>query len=276
MENCDLVILLFACYTDDKYRRQIETINRTWGKVCESYSIRVLYFLGEEKRDGFQDTETIKYVNLEGVKNDYESASYKQFLGLKYIYEKYNTKFIYCAGTDTYVNIPKMMAYLTTFSPKEELYIGGDGSERQVGNMNCYFHSGGAGFIITPPCLEKLYPLLPNLMENWTQLCHVHQTQGLIPACDVSISFYLQHLIPHLKIVTDNVQFSNSNHRGWPWKQNQVVDMKQLICCHFMNEHHCNEFTAILHENQYYVQTTEHSTGRLNDNRYDSEKGVSL
>jgi hypothetical protein len=254
MERCDLVILLFACYTDDKYRRQIETINRTWGKICESYSnIRVLYFLGEEKMIGFQDTDTIKYINLKGVQNDYESASYKQFLGLKYIYEKYTPQFIYCAGTDTYVNIPKMMTYLNQFSSKEELYIGGDGSQRQIGNMNCYFHSGGAGFIITQPCLEKLYPLLSNVMDNWKQMCSIHNLPSLIPACDVSISFYLQHLIPHLKIVTNDVYFSNSNFRGWPWRQNQVIDIKQLICCHFMNEQNFHDFTSILNEHRYFV-----------------------
>ena len=109
MENCDLIVLVYACYTVSKYKKQIEIMNSTWVKKCETYkNIKVLYFLGEEKIHGFNDTDCIKYINLFGVKNDYLSASYKQFLGMKYIYENYKTKFIICLGTDTYLNIPKL------------------------------------------------------------------------------------------------------------------------------------------------------------------------
>jgi hypothetical protein len=252
MESYDLVILMFGCYTEKKYKRQIEVINKTWGMACKLYSVKLLYFLGEEKRIGFRDTNTIKYINLKGVKNDYASASYKQFLGLHYVYEMYNAKFIFCAGTDTYINIPKMMAYLTHFSPKEELFIGGDGDYRQIGTMNCYFHAGGAGFIITQPCLEKLYPLLTTIMGNWITLCKENHVEVLIDSCDVAISFYLQNLIPELKIVTNDDYFSNSNHHGWPWRPDRI-DMTKLITCHFMNEYHCYEFTSILHKNNYFL-----------------------
>ena len=113
MESCDLIILVFACYTIEHYRNQIEIINTTWGAKCETYkNIKILYFLGEEKVTGFNDTDCIKYINLDGVKNDYLSASYKQFLGMKYIYENYKTKFIISIGTDTYLNIPKLLLYI--------------------------------------------------------------------------------------------------------------------------------------------------------------------
>ena len=90
MEHCDLVIVVFACDTVEKYKRQIETINSTWGKKCETYqNVKILFFLGEEKTQNFTDTDNCKYINLEGVKNDYMSASYKQFLGMKHVYENY-------------------------------------------------------------------------------------------------------------------------------------------------------------------------------------------
>lgn len=251
MEECDIVILLFACYTVEKYKRQMELINQTWGKVCHAYNIKMLYCLGEEKREGFQDTPFIKYLNLEGVQNDYLSASYKQFLGLKYIQEHYCAKFIYCAGTDTYVNVPKLARYVQSFSPNEYLYIGGDGSERQIGDTLCYYHSGGAGFLITPPCLKRLYDTLPTLMDEWTTLCTVHQVQHLIPACDVSISYYLQQ-IKELTIVTQNEFFLQSNYQGWPWRTGQV-DMKKIICCHFMGEQNFLDYTKILQQNHYFL-----------------------
>jgi hypothetical protein len=116
MEECDLIILVCACYTEDKYRQQIENINLSWGKKCETYkNIKILYFLGEEKISGFDDTECIKYINLDGVKNDYLSISDKQYLGLKYIHENYIPKFIMCnGGTDLYINIPKLLLYINT------------------------------------------------------------------------------------------------------------------------------------------------------------------
>jgi len=246
------VILLFACYTVEKYKVQISLINQTWGKKCEEYRVKIFYFLGEEKSDGFQDTDFIKYVNLPGVQNDYLSASYKQFLGLQYIYEKCHPKFIYCAGTDTYVNIPKMVKYIKTFPHQECLYIGGDGDTRQIGNRNWYYHSGGAGFIITYPCLERLYDSLPTLMDEWTTLCHAHQVPHLIAACDVSLSYYVQQPKIQAVVITQNMFFSNSNYQGWPWRVNQV-DCTRVICCHFMNEQNFHDYTHLLEKNDYYL-----------------------
>ena len=156
MEDYDLIILVYACYTLDKYKKQIEIINSTWGKKCEAFkNIKIVYFLGEETEPGFNDTNYINYVNLVGVKNDYLSASYKQFLGMKYIYENYKTKFIICIGTDTYLNIPKLISYIHKLDYTKCLYIGGHGCERQIGLNKYYFHSGGPGFIITFNVLKK-------------------------------------------------------------------------------------------------------------------------
>ena len=148
--------------------------------------------VGEQKIHGFDDTDCITYINLPGVKDDYLSASYKQFLGMKYIYENYKTKFIICCGTDTYLNIPKLLLYINTFDYNDCLYIGGHGCNRQIGGKNYYFHSGGPGFIITYNCLKKIYNLLDNLMEKWINICNIDKMQRRIPSCDVAISYYLQ------------------------------------------------------------------------------------
>ena len=65
---------------------------------------KILYFLGEQK---ILDGE--KFIHLPGVGDDYLSATYKQWYGLKYIFEKYKSKFTIFIGTDTYVNIPKCL-----------------------------------------------------------------------------------------------------------------------------------------------------------------------
>lgn len=254
IEQHDLIICVFACYTIEHYRMQIETINKTWAKKCETYkNIKILYFLGEEIIDGFNDTDSIKYINLPGVKDDYLSASYKQFLGMKYIYENYKTKFIICIGTDTYLNIPKLLAYINNYDYNNCLYIEGHGCERQIGNKNYYFHSGGPGFIITYKCLTNIYYLLHNLIEDWINVCNTNNIQHLIPACDVAISYYLQQTYVNAEIIkTNDLSFLHCNYKGYPCHENKVI-LKNIISCHSMNETDFYEFTNILNNNDYFL-----------------------
>lgn len=247
----DLIILVYSCYTIEKYKLQMDSINLTWGKKCESYkNIKIIFFLGEEKKNGFTDTEFINYVNLPGVKDDYLSASYKQFLGLKYIYEHYNPKFIICVGTDTYLNIPKLMLYINTFDYLDTLYIGGHGCERQIGTTNYYFHSGGPGFIITYSCLTKIYSLLGNIMDDWINICK--DVPSLIPACDVAISYYLQQPYINAKIIkTNDLSFINCNYQGFPCHPHVAIN--NIISCHLMSEFDFYKFTCILNNNNYFI-----------------------
>jgi len=32
MEECELIILVYACYTKEKYKNQIKCVNNTWGE----------------------------------------------------------------------------------------------------------------------------------------------------------------------------------------------------------------------------------------------------
>jgi hypothetical protein len=254
MEELDLIILVYACYTLEKYRDQIETINSTWGKKCESFkNVKILYFLGEEKIDGFHDTDGIKYINLAGVKDDYLSASYKQFLGMKYIYENYKPKYIMPIGSDTYLNIPKLVSYINRFDYTDSLYIGGHGCERQIGLKKYYFHSGGPGFIITYSVLKKLYDQLPYLMENWISVCNGNNINHLISACDVAVSYYLQQPDINVKIIkTNDLSFIHCNYKGIPCHRN-IISISNIISCHLMDKDDFNNFTTILNRNNYFV-----------------------
>ena len=35
MDECDLIILVYACYTIEKYKTQIKIINETWVKSAK-------------------------------------------------------------------------------------------------------------------------------------------------------------------------------------------------------------------------------------------------
>jgi hypothetical protein len=93
-----LSICVYACDKLPKYKSQIKDIQDTWGKVAKQYHIPVLYFLGEEKTD----LSGGEFINLKGVKDDYESASHKQNLGLAYIHDHVPSQFVIAVGTDTY------------------------------------------------------------------------------------------------------------------------------------------------------------------------------
>ena len=130
-------------------------------------------------------------IYLKDVKNDYESAAYKQNLGLKYIYENYNADFVFTCGTDTYINIDNLLSYISEFDKNQKLYIGGHGDYRMVGNDNIYYHSCGSGFILTNSVLSELYSQLFNLQNEWITVCLEINWEKLIPACDVLIGYYV-------------------------------------------------------------------------------------
>lgn len=254
MEEYDLIIVIYACYTITKYKDQIIMLNNTWVKKCEDYkNIKVLYFLGEQKVDNFIDTQTTKYINLPGVSDDYLSATYKQFLGLKYVKENYNAKFIITVGSDTYLNIPKLLLYINKFDHNENLYIGGHGCVREICSKKYYFHSGGPGFIITRGCLIKLYSILDNLTNDWINLCAMNNIEILTTACDVAISYYLQQPeIDSTIIKTNDLSFLHCNYQGYPCHINQP-EMSNIISCHLMSPTDFINFTNILNSNNFFI-----------------------
>lgn len=254
MEQYDLIILIFACYTITKYKEQINLLNKTWVEKCKDYkNVKVLYFLGEQKIDEYVDTEHIKYINLIGVNNDYLSATYKQFLGLQYIKENYNSKFVIAVGSDTYLNIPKLMLYINKFDYNDNLYIGGHGCVREICSKKYYYHSGGPGFIITHGCLIKLYSILPTLIDSWIKLCSTDNIVHLTTACDVAISYYLQQPNIDSKIIkTNDLSFLHCNYQGYPCHINQV-EMSNIISCHLMSPIDFINFTNILNSNNFFI-----------------------
>jgi len=244
-----LIICVYACDKIDKYINEINAINATWGKLCTN-EVKLLFFLGEEVNPEFVGPN---YINLPTVKDDYLSASYKQFLGLKYIYENYKPEFVICCGTDTYLNIPKLLYYINKFNPLESSYIGGHGCSRKIGDKNYYFHAGGPGFIITYNCLEKIYPQLNKLMSDWINICIQNNIQHLIPACDVAVSYYVQQENINATIIyADDLTFLTCNYIGYPCHLN-MVNIQNIIACHYMSIDDFYNYTRILQENNYFI-----------------------
>jgi GR25 family glycosyltransferase involved in LPS biosynthesis len=258
-ERCELIICVFSCATVQKYKDEILKVEETWGKRAGEKGVKVLYFLGEEPTD-LQDGK--KYIYLKNVKNDYESASDKQNLGLKYIYENYNADYVFVCGSDTYVNIDKMLELIKNYNYEEPLYIGGHGDKRMIGEFNYYYHCG-AGFILSRECLHLIYTKLWNMLPEWTKICNKCGCHCLISACDVAISYFLQNTVgDSLKIVTLDDEFVGCNHKGLANNNTFVccgdkVKQCNIVICHRMTLGDFDEFNAILKGNKYFINLKE-------------------
>jgi hypothetical protein len=245
----DIIICIYACHTIEKYKNQIKKINETWKRDCDINNITLLYFLGGEPSPEFIGNH---YVYNSNIQNDYLSASYKQWYGLQYIYETYKPKFVLCCGTDTYINIPKLVNYLKSLNYTENLYIGGHGCHRIIDGKSIYFHSGGPGFILTLPTLEKIYPLLSTIMNTWIDICKNNNIKDLIPASDVAMGYFSQHNSINSQIIKVD-GFFHCNIWGLPCRHKEPMDMQKIISCHSMSLNDFDIFNDNLKRNNYYM-----------------------
>jgi hypothetical protein len=266
-----LIVGVYACATVDKYIHQLRTVQQTWGRLCNVNEstvsddipnrvidlvrgkVKLLFFIGEH----YSGTEFVgdEFIRLPNVNDDYLSASYKQYMGLKHIYENFTFDFTVCCGTDTFLNIPKMLTFLCDYMPTDNLYIGGHGCHRMLYGTKYYFHSGGPGFVLTRECLSKLYPKLirSDVVGDWLNICHESNALELNGACDVSISYYLQQPEINVTIVSFNdLSFRHCNYRGFPCHQLQP-DLSKTIACHLMSKEDSNAFMNILINNDFFV-----------------------
>jgi hypothetical protein len=282
-----LAICVFGCITVPKYAMQIMRIQNTWGKRAEEkWGVPVYYFLGEERVPGISENPdglihpTTRFVYLPGVKNNYESASHKQSMGIKYIMDHHpEIEFVYTCGTDTYVNIDRMLHFLQFFDPNEKLYIGGhnNGTKLPREMVDCEDHVetpfffGGAGFILTKAMLLALYPLLLTMTQNWVQTVIKLGRKELDSACDVMIAYHVRKLGG--KYIQYYHRFYECNHIGQLDLQHlfdynryyeccdRHIEAKNIITCHHMRDRpdEFAHFTRILEINNWFMDG-RHST----------------
>jgi hypothetical protein len=246
----DIIFCIYGCDTIEKYKTQIDKMNETWANFNENkFNIKYLFFLGET---GTAFIDNNRYIRLPNMKDDYLSASYKQYLGMKYICENYRSKYIMACGTDTFVNVPKMLKYLEKYNYNDKLYIGGHGCHRIIEDKTYYFHSGGPGFLITWNVLQSLYPILHTIVDDWLLICKNNNLPHLEGACDVSIAYYLQKHYSDINIIKANeYEFNHCNYMGLPCHISRVR-INDIISCHNMSLSDFDNFNNILLQNNYF------------------------
>lgn len=278
-----VAVCVFGCITMPKYCLQVLKIQETWGRRAEeTHGVPVYYFLGEERVPGIDHPElwrpTTRLVYLPGVGNDYQSASFKQNLGIKYILDHHpEVEFVFVCGTDTFLNIDALLRLLTFMNPDEKLYIGGHYGTIPLTNLpdiattyadkrftkaEVYFHLGGAGFVLSRGILKELYPRLDTMTELWIESCKKMDKEQYTCACDVCIAYHAQLL--GAKIVEYYYRFYECNHTGitdiskmygysryYPCCQKHI-QTSNVISSHNMSLGDFDQFYLTLNENEWF------------------------
>lgn len=227
--NHKLVIGLLGTTINPKYRAQIVACRATWIPEAEKLQVPVVIF------GGYHVDPQIPVVNLPHAAEDYYSAFNKQFLGLKYLYDKYDADFYFFAGTDNYIFTNRLLKLIENYNSSELLYVGGSGDDRNINGTVIHFYSGGGGFLLSRGvlCLLNDHNLLSlQATEVWRAAC---ADQSLYPACDVAIA-YLAHIYNFTFINDPNFKGCNCYGLGATedkWYPNPP-DWSKIYTCHYM------------------------------------------
>jgi hypothetical protein len=238
-----LIIILFACATIPRYKEEIQTIEQTWGHTARALGIPVFYFLGEEQTD----LQGPQYIYLNGVKNDYQSASYKQFLGYQYILRQYNPDTIFCAGTDTFINIPKLQQLVSVINPESAFLVGNSGTLKEIGSFIGDYFSGGCGLLTTRETHRRIIGFTPFIVDQWINICNEFRSD-LSPACDVALSFLCHYCSVQFLQCMNMYEFSYNSCDPIQGTVNQ----SELISCHSMSKDDFFTFNTILETNNHF------------------------
>jgi len=227
-------ICILSCSTIHKYAEQMRTVEATWAQDCKRRGVRYYYFCGEDRSDIISLPEM---VLLDGVHNDYLSASFKQWHGLEYVIREDDPDFTCIATTDTFIHVDNLLKLLDTLSPDTKLYIGGHGDIRHVGGRDLYFHSGGGSIVLSRAALHALEPYLRTAHDEWVrELGGASAYPHLTTACDVAIAMFAERL--GCEVVTR--EFYHCNHKGIPCHTGQV-DLHTSIGLHLMSKDDMHE-----------------------------------
>jgi hypothetical protein len=225
---------------------------------------------------GYLPSDDYPLVNLEGVGEDYASSFLKQFLGLKYLVENCPADFYLFGGTDNYFVVDRLLDYLQEFNPEEKWYIGGHGYLRLFEQNNeLYFHSGGAGFILSRALARQLYEasiFSREIEDDFKKILqHAAWCRGIqfeVLPCDVAIAYYIQRLNTDFSSLTikDN-RFKGCSCYGTSHndtvqccdRNTSISEWDALFTCHYM------ESWSIRHYHTYLYPGEAENSDSLND-----------
>ena len=246
-----LSIGVMGCTTIPKYFQEVKSILNTWVPECWENGIPVYLFVGEKIAEEEKLLNTQYIIHLEGVGDDYNSASEKQWLGYKYLYDNVPSDFYMIVGTDNYVWWKNLSPIIEKYNPNNAFLIGGYGEVRIFDRKQQYFPFGGAGLILTHEALKRLYPRLTSLFSEWRKFIGMGD---LIPACDVAIAYYAEQY--NIVICRDYGLYSQDwlGNGKWGRVNEGVVNYDNAAVFHYMNEENIRLYHKYRDVAKHYYQ----------------------
>lgn len=239
-----IIFCIFACDTIERYKNEILKMESTW---LNNKNVKALFFLGEEGPLQGPD-----YIHLENVGNDYLSAADKQYLGIKYVHDHYTYDYVCVCGTDTYIVVPRLQKYLEKCKDiKTPIAIGGHGDSREICGEHIHYLAGGCGIILNYAAINEMYSQLNNMQEQWLDICVSNNYIQWIPACDLSICYFMRkmgiefHYANGLMFACNYYGYNNTPY-GLYKCCDTMVNPETLISCHNMSPADFDTFHNIL------------------------------
>src|SRR5665648_420687 len=243
-----LAIAVYACMTVARYKAEGEACLNSWVKQAEVLDVPVLLYVGSASIPTLGQED--HFVVMPNTADDYQSATDKSWFGLMDIHRRYNPDFVFLCGSDTFPIVKKLVKMLDQYDPLQSLYIGGHGWTRIVRPANTqsfYFHSGGAGFLLTLPLVNQMVPWYPKIIPEWINICKQHAHMHDLPgACDVALAWLVQTKMSNVHVVCRewSSEFSACDIFGqyccYPNK-----DFNKLITCHLMTPQLMSDMNSI-------------------------------
>jgi hypothetical protein len=287
----DLAIGIFSCTIVEKYRTLIRGCCETWVQKCD----KVYFFNGESGDLPFQkEMEEITngkavFVHLKGVKDDYLSASYKQWLGFGYLYNNVNAKWYALLGTDNYVHHDRVVKKLLHHDHTKDYILGGPGSTIKI-DVYIPFLLGGAGVFATKSAIGRLSEygssryVSPDLIKDdygsysdlemgllrlhidWENRVHTKE-KDFHTSCDVALCYYAWILQIPLIMEPTFLPLSSSN--GFNFGARLIIS--DVSICHYMSREHMHSHEYMskkLSGGQIYVNSVHEYSKKTGEENF--------
>ena len=139
---------------------------------------------------GYYYNPKLKMIALgDGVEEDYQSATKKQFLGLIELHKRFpDSKLYFITGCDAYIFSENLRNLLSEYDYDEDYLIGGQCGDIVINGERVIYPGGGPGFAISHSLVAKISPRLPSFVEEWERTQDEYKS-----ACDAAMAYLLQH-----------------------------------------------------------------------------------
>lgn len=262
-----ICIGVMTCVSKKPYHDEFVSCLETWVPICEENDIPVYFFTGD-KKCGESSIVNDRIIYLEDIKDDYASATDKQWLGYKFMYDNVPADFYCILGTDNYVWPEKIKSVLEKYKECGPILISGYQQARYIGVKCVTFPFGGSGIFLSRSAVEKLYPKLTSFKHEWfDRIC---RNNDLNPACDVALAYYCE--VFKIPMVREYAFYPISWF--YTFQESGFIDVgemdfKTMAICHFMNPKWMKLCHRYREDPTIYIQFHKKVTPILNADLYE-------